>query len=54
MSIFRREASYRDPDLSEQWLSEAKWRAEREFRGDAAKIIIRLIAEVRRLNRLRR
>lgn len=47
-----RRNSYRDPDLSNRWLDEAEWRARREFRGDAAKIIIRLIKEVRRLNRM--
>lgn len=47
-----RSNSYRDPDLSNRWLSEAEWRARREFRGDSAKIIIRLIKEVRRLNRM--
>lgn len=48
--------SYRDPDLSDQWLSEAEWRAVRESSrfgsGDARKIILRLVREVRRLNRM--
>lgn len=46
-----RSGSYRDPDLSDQWLDEAQWRAQREFRGDAAKIILRLVKEVRTINR---
>lgn len=50
-----RTGSYRDPDLSDRWLAEAEMRA--TGRGplltgrDAAKIILRLVAEVRRLNR---
>lgn len=47
--------SYRDPDLSKKWLSEAEWRAHND-RGvkfmltDSRKIILRLIEEVRKLN----
>lgn len=46
--------SYRDPDLSKKWLSEAEWRAHND-RGlkfmltDSRKIILRLIEEVRKL-----
>ena len=53
----RRPISYRDPDLSDQWLKEAEWRAERDrsirfIRKDAGLIIRRLIYEVRKLNRM--
>lgn len=47
--------SYRDPDLSKKWLSEAEWRAHND-RGlkfmltDSRKIIVRLVEEVRKLN----
>lgn len=47
--------SYRDPDLSKKWLSEAEWRAHND-RGlkfmltDSRKIILRLVEEVRKLN----
>lgn len=57
MSIRKRESSYRDPDLSDKWLREAEQRATgrgpRLTGQDAAKIILRLIQEVRRLNQLR-
>lgn len=50
-------ANYRDPILSERWLWEAEWRATNP-RGnpkltqrDACKIILRLVQEVRRLNK---
>lgn len=53
----REVVSYRDPDLSDKWLSEADWRAEndrtRKFRAvDAGRIIKRLTFEVRKLNRM--
>lgn len=47
----KRSGSYRDPDLSDKWLAEAQWRAEREFHGDSAKIIQRLVNELQRVNR---
>lgn len=48
---------YRDPDLSDQWLKEALWRADNDkslgfMRRDARLIIKRLILEVRKLNRM--
>lgn len=58
MNVRNREQSYRDPDLSDKWLREAEQRATgrgpRLTSQDAAKIILRLIKEVRRLNTLRR
>lgn len=47
-----RSGSYRDPHLSDQWLSEAEWRARHAplWPRDARKIIHRLIQEVRDLN----
>ncbi|MGP5043519.1 hypothetical protein ACTXJR_05745 [Glutamicibacter ardleyensis] len=45
--------SYRDPDLSDQWLREAEDKARHLLsRSDARKIILRLIQEVQKLNRL--
>lgn len=49
-----RSGSYRDPDLSDQWL----WEAERRALGrgprlkgkDAARIILRLVLEVHKIN----
>lgn len=48
-----RRQSYRDPDLSDQWLHEAEYRARHElgWPKDARKITLRLIKELRRLNR---
>lgn len=46
----RRGGSYRDPTLSDRWLREAELRADREFGGDAGKIIRRLVQEVRAIN----
>lgn len=45
--------SYRDPDLSNQWLREAEHRARREpgWPDAARKITLRLIEELRRLNK---
>lgn len=53
----REPISYRDPDLSDQWLKEALWRAEQDrsirfMWKDAGLIIKRLVAEVRKLNRM--
>lgn len=47
--------SYRDPDLSKKWLSEAEWRAHNDrglkfMLSDSRKIIVRLVEEVRKLN----
>ncbi len=51
----RRSGSYRDPDLSDRWLREARWRAERGWPNlglrDARRIILRLVTEVERINR---
>lgn len=49
--------SYRDPDLGNQWLKEAEWRAQNDrtklfFTKDGSKIIVRLIKEIRKLNRM--
>lgn len=48
-----RSGSYRDPDLSDKWLSEAEWRAvnTKLWPKDARKIILRLVLEVQRINR---
>lgn len=48
--------SKRDPDLSDKWLGEAEWRAlhdqSRKFeRTDSRKIILRLVEELRRVNK---
>lgn len=50
--------SYRDPDLSDKWLMEAEWRAQHDhFTGknfsDRGKIIMRLVQEVHKLNKMR-
>lgn len=51
----KREPSYRDPDLSDRWLWEARARVEgrgpRLGMGDAKKIILRLLDEIERVNR---
>lgn len=52
----KRTGSYRDPDLSDRWLAEAEHRAinddSRRFKtSDSRRIIRRLVAEVRRINR---
>lgn len=53
----RHPLSYRDPDLSDKWLKEALWRVDNDrsmrFKWkDAGLIIKRLVAEVRKLNRM--
>ena len=51
----RHTGSYRDPDLSQQWLREAEWKAKQRgigalsYASDLRKITLRLIAEVKRL-----
>lgn len=51
----KRSGSYRDPDLSDKWLSEAEQRATghgpRLTGPDATKIILRLVKEIRKINR---
>lgn len=52
-----RSGSYRDPDLSDRWLNEAEWRAVNDFTKrykvvDSRKTILRLVKEVRRLNKM--
>lgn len=52
----KRSGSYRDPDLSDKWLSEADHRAQwddsRKFQTHDARVIIRrLVAEIRRINK---
>lgn len=50
-----RSGSYRDPDLSDRWLREAEARARRRGpylnHSDACKLVLRLVQEVRRINR---
>ena len=48
-----RTRSYRDPDLSDKWLDEAEWRAKNSpfWAGDSKKIILRLVEELRKVNR---
>ncbi len=49
----KRQTSYRDPDLSDKWIKEAEWRANNDafWPKDARKITLRLIKELRRVNR---
>lgn len=53
----KREGSYRDPTLSDRWLAEAKWRAinphsyPKLTQRDAQKLILRLVEEVRNINK---
>lgn len=51
--VYRPRTSYRDPDLADLWLREAEHKARHNLTlPDARKIILRLIQEVRKLNRL--
>lgn len=51
--VYRPRTSYRDPDLADLWLREAEHKARHNLSlPDARKIILRLIQEVRKLNRL--
>lgn len=53
----KRSDSYRDPTLSDRWLDEAEYRAlnpqgnPRLTQRDAQKLILRLVQEVRNINR---
>lgn len=53
----KREDSYRDPTLSDKWLAEAEWRAlnpndsPKLTQRDAQKLILRLVEEVRNINK---
>lgn len=53
----KRSNSYRDPTLSDKWLDEAEWRAKNPLGSprltstDARKIILRLVEEVRNINK---
>ena len=49
----KRQPTYRDPDLSDKWIKEAEWRANNDpfWPKDARKITLRLVKELRRVNR---